>query len=30
MLFISVNPHLKLQIALTWTIDAIILLTNTI
>ena len=24
------NPHLKLQIALTWTIDAITLLKNTI
>ena len=24
------NPHLKLQIALTWTIDAITLLRNTI
>ena len=26
----TANPHLKLQIALTWTFDAITLLTNTI
>ena len=26
----NANPHLKLQIALTWTFDAITLLTNTI
>jgi len=29
-LFLPANPHLKLQIALTWTIDAITLLKNTI
>ena len=29
-LFLPANPHLKLQIALTWTIEGITLLTNTI
>jgi hypothetical protein len=27
---LNANPHLKLQIALTWTIEGITLLTNTI
>ena len=30
IIWFRANPHLKLQIALTWTFDAITLLTNTI